>query len=164
MELTFDAKYLYLSGLCLIVGIVLSVVFSIAFMGKKIGLWGIFSKAGEKEWKSIVPLYNQITLLKVCKLSPWLVLLYLDFLIPVVGYLFGRDVKWVTIIMLVGLVIYRFMIAIRLGQAFKKGDVFSFCMAFFQAIFFPILGCSKDEKYTKIDTKKSKKIKSCSSI
>lgn len=164
MELTIDVRYLYVSAIYLIVGIILSVIFAVLFMSKKIGLWGLFSKANQKEWKSIVPVYNQIVLLKMCKLSPWLVLLYLDFTIPVIGYLFGRDVKWVTIIMLVGFLIYRFMIAIRLGQAYKKGDVFSFCIAFFQSICFPILGCSKDEKYTKIPAKGEKKIKSYRSI
>lgn len=164
MELKIDAGYAYFSVIMMIIGILIGVVYTILFIGKRAGLWGIFSKAGEREWKSIVPIYNQITLLKICKLNPWLILLYLDFVIPFVGYIAGRDVKWITIVMLVGLLIYRFLIAIRLGQAFKKGDVFSFFTAFFQSILFPVLGCSKDEKFTDIVVRDKKKIKNVTSI
>ncbi|MBR2744966.1 MAG: hypothetical protein IKE01_06725 [Clostridia bacterium] len=160
MELNIDIAYAYFSVIMMIVGIFIGVIYTILFIGKRAGLWGIFSKAGEKEWKSIVPVYNQITLLKICKLNPWFIVLYLDFIIPFIGYIAGRDVKWITIIMLVGLLIYRFLIAIRLGQAFKKGDVFSFFTAFFQSILFPVLGCSKNEKFGDIVVRDKKKIKS----
>lgn len=156
MDFSIEAKYAYAIVWIAFLAIIVSIVFSISFMCRRIGLWGLFSKADEKEWKSIVPVYNQITLLKICKLNPWFVLLYVDLIIPMVGYLAGRDVKWITIIMLVGLLIYRFMIAIRLGQAYKRGDVFSFFTAFFPSIFFPILGCSKKMEYSEVVIKKKK--------
>ena len=157
MEITIAREYAYFSIICVIVGILISILASILFMSKRIGMWKLFEKAGEREWKSIVPIYNQITLLKMCKLKPIFILLYIDFIIPAMGYLAGRDVKWMTIVMLVGLVIYRFMISIRLGQAFKKGDVFSFFLAFFPSILLPVLGCSKNEIYrTIIETKVNK--------
>lgn len=148
MEVSIDVRYAYLAILLALFGIIVSVISSVLFISKKIGMWGLFSKAGEKEWKSIVPIYNQITLLKICKLKTWYIVLYLDFIVPIIGYLAGRDVKWITIIMLIGLIIYRYMIAIRLDQMYKKGDVFSFFMAFFPSILFPVLGCSKNEKVT----------------
>jgi lipopolysaccharide export LptBFGC system permease protein LptF len=126
---------------------------------KKIGQWGIFSKAGISEWKSLVPVYNQIQLLKICKLSPWLVVLYLDFLIPIIGFYAGRDVSWTFIIMLIGFLCYRFMIAVRLGYCYKKGAVLPFFMAFFPSIFFPIIGCSKKEEYTELVIQKKSKRK-----
>ena len=157
MEITIAREYAYFSIICVVVGILISILASILFMSKRIGMWKLFEKAGEREWKSIVPIYNQITLLKMCKLKPIFILLYIDFIIPAIGYLAGRDVKWMTIVMLVGLVIYRFMISIRLGQAFKKGDVFSFFLAFFPSILLPVLGCSKNEIYrTIIETKVNK--------
>ena len=157
MEITIAREYAYFSIICVVVGILISIFASILFMSKRIGMWKLFEKAGEREWKSIVPIYNQITLLKMCKLKPIFILLYIDFIIPAIGYLAGRDVKWMTIVMLVGLVIYRFMISIRLGQAFKKGDVFSFFLAFFPSILLPVLGCSKNEIYrTIIETKVNK--------
>ena len=157
MEITIAREYAYFSIICVIVGILISILASILFMSKRIGMWKLFEKAGEREWKSIVPIYNQITLLKMCKLKPIFILLYIDFIIPAMGYLAGRDVKWMTIVMLVGLVIYRFMISIRLGQAFKKGDVFSFFLAFFPSILLPVLGCSKNEMYRTIVETKVKK-------
>ena len=157
MEITIAREYAYFSIICVVVGILISIFASILFMSKRIGMRKLFEKAGEREWKSIVPIYNQIVLLKMCKLKPIFILLYIDFIIPAMGYLAGRDVKWMTIVMLVGLVIYRFMISIRLGQAFKKGDVFSFFLAFFPSILLPVLGCSKNEIYrTIIETKVNK--------
>lgn len=157
MEIAIDIRYAYLAFLLTLFAIVVSIISSILFISKKIGMWNFFSKAGEKEWKSIIPIYNQITLLKICKLKSWYILLYLDLLIPIIGYLAGRDVKWITIIMLIGFVIYRYMIAIRIGQAYKKGDVFSFFMAFFPSILFPVLSCSKCENYKEITEVKAKK-------
>ena len=49
--------------------------------------WKIFTKAGEAGWKSIIPVYNLITLYKIIGLSPWLILIFLVSWIPVVGQL-----------------------------------------------------------------------------
>lgn len=157
MDIIIARDYAYFTIICVVIGILISVLASVLFMSKKIGMWKLFEKAGEREWKSVVPIYNQITLLKMCKLKPIFILLYIDFIIPAIGYFAGRDVKWITIVMLVGFVIYRFMISIRLGQAFKKGDVFSFFLAFFPSILLPVLGCSKNETYrTIVGTKVNK--------
>lgn len=154
---TINMLYMYSLTLSMVILIVMAIIFTILFMSKKIGQWGIFAKAGVPEWKSIIPVYNQITLLKICKLNPWFVLLYLDFIIPAIGYVAGRDIKWITIIMLIGLLVYRFLISIRLGQSYKKGDAFSFFMAILPSIFFPIIGCSKNEKFTEVITNKKNK-------
>lgn len=156
MDIVVDMRYVYIAIVYGGLAIIFSIVSAILFMSKRIGLWGIFEKAGEKEWKSIIPVYSQITLLKICKLKPWLVVLYLDFIIPIIGFLALRDVRWISIIVMVGFVIYRFMIAIRLGQLFKKGDVFSFLLAFFPSILLPVLGCTKSEKYTNVVEEKKK--------
>lgn len=157
MEITIGRDYVYFTITCVIIAILIAVIASVLIISKRIGMWKLFDKAGEKEWKSMVPIYNQITLLKMCKLKPMFILLYIDFIIPVIGFFAGRDVRWMTYIMLVGLVIYRFMIAIRLGQAFKKGDVFSFFLAFFPSILLPVLGCSRNETYrTIVETKVNK--------
>ena len=155
MRVVVSYIYLYLA---IIVSIVVCFCMILGLI-KKIGQWGIFSKAGISEWKSLVPVYNQIQLLKICKLSPWLVVLYLDFLIPIIGFYAGRDVSWTFIIMLIGFLCYRFMIAVRLGYCYKKGAVFPFFMAFFPSIFFPIIGCSKKEEYTELVIQKKSKRK-----
>lgn len=151
-----------IGGYIAFVSIVYSVFFCLIMicgLVRKIGLWGIFSKTGEKEWKTMVPFYNQVTLLQKCKLSPWLILLYIDFIIPFTGFFLGRDISWALIICGVGFLCYRFLVAIRLGQMFKKGDVFSFFMALFPVVFYPVLGWSRDEQYTELKIEKKAKTK-----
>ena len=155
MEVSISYLYVYLA---IIVSIFVC-FFMILALTKKIGQWGIFSKAGVPEWKSIIPVYNQIQLLKICKLSPWFVILYLDFIIPIIGFFADRDVSWIFIIMLIGFMCYRFMISVRLGYCYKRGTVFPFFIAFFPSIFFPIIGCSKKEKYTELVIEKKSKRK-----
>ena len=150
MKVQVPFVYLYLA---IIVSITVC-FFMILGLTKKIGQWGIFSKAGVAEWKSLIPVYNQIQLLKICKLSPWLVVLYLDFLIPIIGFYAGRDVTWTFVIMLIGLLSYRFMISVRLGFCYKKGVIFTFFAAIFPSIFYPIFGCSKNMEYSELKLKK----------
>ncbi|MBO5348259.1 MAG: hypothetical protein J6A89_00315 [Clostridia bacterium] len=141
----------------IIYAIIINIIFLLLF-SRSIGLWGIFSKVGIPEWKSLIPFYNQIVLLKELQMSPWCILLYVDFLIPIIGFLFGRDVTWAFLIIFVGFLIYKYIIAVRLGDSFKKGIVFSFFLAFFPSVLYPVLGCSKKEEYTKnpIKTVKNK--------
>ena len=58
-----EVSYIYLY-LAIIVSIVVCFCMILGLM-KKIGQWGIFSKAGISEWKSLVPVYNQIQLLNM---------------------------------------------------------------------------------------------------
>lgn len=52
-----------------------------------IAMWKIFTKAGEKGWKSIIPIYNMVILFKISGLSPWLILVYFAAVIPFVGWI-----------------------------------------------------------------------------
>lgn len=142
----------------IIYAIIINLIFILLF-SRTIGLWGIFSKMGIPEWKSLIPVYSQIVLLKELQISPWCTLLYLDFLIPIIGSFLGRDATWAFWIVMVGFIIYKYIIAIRLGESFKKGTVFGFFLAFFPSILYPVLGCAKKEEYTKIPRKKVKEKK-----
>ena len=68
--------------------------------------WKIFTKAGEAGWKSIIPIYNLITLYKIIGINPLFILVYLASIIPVVG----------------GIAVFAMSIyqMIKLGQAFGK--------------------------------------------
>ena len=154
--MTLDSALLYILYSAIIYAVIINGC-SILLFTRTIGLWGIFSKIGIKEWKSLIPFYNQIVLLKELQMSPWLIILYLDFTIPIIGTLMGRDATWALYIVLVGFIIYKYIIAIRLGESFKKGTVFCFFLAFFPSILYPVLGCSKKEEYTKIPRKQLKK-------
>ena len=67
--MTIEIPYIYVM-LIIILAIIIS-VFSMLTISKKIGQWGIFTKAGVAEWKSLVPIYNQIQLLKIYNYMPF---------------------------------------------------------------------------------------------
>lgn len=154
--MTLDSVLLYILYSAIIYAIIINICF-ILLLTRSIGLWGIFSKIGIAEWKSLIPFYNQVVLLKELQMSPWCILLYLDFIIPIIGTLIGRDATWAFFIVLIGFIIYKYIIAIRLGESFKKGAVFCFFLAFFPSILYPVIGCSKKYEYTKMPRKQIKK-------
>ncbi|MGO1538208.1 MAG: DUF5684 domain-containing protein [Leucobacter sp.] len=70
-----------------------------------IALWRVFSKAGYPGILAIIPIVNAFFLVKIAGYSFWMTLLYL---VPIVNIVFG------------------IFVAIRLGERFGKGGVFSF--------------------------------------
>ena len=93
-----------------------------------IGLWKVFTKAGRPGILAIIPIVNVIFLVRIAGLSGWLALLYL---IPVVNIVFG------------------IIVAIKLGERFGKGGVFSFFLLFlFPYIGYLIIGFG-DSRYSR---------------
>lgn len=80
-----------------------------------IGLWRVFTKAGHPGIFAIIPILNVIFLVRIAGMSGWWALLYL---IPVVNIVFGV------------------IVAVKLGERFGKGTVFSFFLLFL----FPYIG------------------------
>lgn len=102
-------------------------VFTLALMIIMIvAWWRIFEKAGEPGWAALIPIYNTIVLLKVAKLSPWLIFVFLLAIIPVVGMI------------IVG--VFSIIVQVKLGTAFGRGAGFILGMIFLPIIFLPILG------------------------
>lgn len=93
--------------------------------------WKIFTKAGEKGWKSIIPIYNLVTLFKIIGLSPWLILVYLLTAIPFVGWIIAIVMEVIT--------------AIYLGKSFGKETGFIVGLALLPNIFELILGFGSAE-------------------
>jgi hypothetical protein len=51
-----------------------------------VGLWKVFTKAGQPGWASLIPIYNAYVMLKIAgKPGWWLIMLF----IPVVNFVFG---------------------------------------------------------------------------
>ncbi|MDQ0726400.1 DUF5684 domain-containing protein [Microbacterium sp. W4I20] len=93
-----------------------------------IGLWKVFTKAGHPGILAIIPIVNVVFLVKIAGMSGWFALLYL---IPIVNIVFG------------------IIVAIKLGERFGKGGLFSFFLLFvFPYIGYLILGFG-DARYTK---------------
>ncbi|MCK2035809.1 hypothetical protein KZC51_06635 [Microbacterium sp. SSW1-49] len=93
-----------------------------------IGLWKVFSKAGYPGILAIIPIVNIVILVRIAGMSGWLALLYI---IPIVNVVFG------------------IIVAIKLGERFGKGGLFSFFLLFvFPYIGYLILGFG-DSRYSK---------------
>ncbi|MEO5632435.1 DUF5684 domain-containing protein [Gaiella sp.] len=87
------------------------------------GWWMMFEKAGEAGWKSIIPIYNIVILLKIVGREWWWVLLML---IPFVGFII-----WI-------------IVAIDLAKVFGRGTGFAIGLIFLTPIFALILGFGSD--------------------
>ena len=100
----------------------------ISFIGFQIGMWLIFIKAGEKPWKSLIPIYNFWVWLKILSRPKWWMFLIL---FPFIGFFMFFLMVWKTI-RLFGKTSYKYLI---------PGTFFFF-------LYLPWLGFSKKETYT----------------
>ena len=98
-------------------------VFAITFFALLILLiiahWMVFLKAGEKGWKSLIPIYSSYMLVKLADGNGWKFLL---FLIPFVN------------------IVYAIMLSVRLARAFGKGTGFALGLLLLPNVFNLILG------------------------
>ena len=78
--------------------------------------WKIFTKAGQEGWKAIIPIYNVVVLYKIIGLSPWLLLLYLLSVVPVVGWIISVALSIVS--------------TVKLAKAFNQSTAFIFGLLF----------------------------------
>lgn len=109
-------------GMVMILGIVYLAVLILAI----VSLWKMFSKANEAGWKSIVPIYNYITLLKIVG-RPW-------------WWIIGLIIPIVQLVVLV-------IISLDLAKSFGKSEVFGiFGLFLFGIVGYPMLAFG-DAKY-----------------
>ena len=112
-------------------GFAVYAIFALALLVLQIiGMWKIFTKAGQAGWKSIIPIYNLVVLYKIIGINPWLLLVYLAAFIPFIG----------SIAVLV-LAIFQ---DVYLAKSFGKGTGFTVGLIFLAPIFYMILGFGKD--------------------
>lgn len=86
------------------------------------GFWGIFSKAGEKGWKVLIPFYNLYMTVKVSEQNGWLFLL---FFVPVANLVF-----W-------------FLTLYKICKRFEKSTLFAIGLFCIPGVFALILGFGK---------------------
>lgn len=109
----------------------ISLIGSIVAIIQLIAMWKLFSKAGEKGWKSIIPIYNFVILFKISGLSPWLILVYLAAIIPFIG--------WIAPIVITAILSY------KLAKSFGKDSGWAVGLYFLPSIFYLILAFGKSE-------------------
>ena len=82
-----------------------------------IGMWKIFTKAGEAGWKSLIPFYNIAILYKISGMSPYLVLVYIGLLIPFINFFAG-----------IAIGVFDLYQKINICKAFRKSTGFTVAM------------------------------------
>ncbi len=83
-------------------------------------IWKIFAKAGQPGWAAIIPIYNIIVLLRVCKMAWWHILIML--FVPFAAF------------------VYAILLNYKVAMVFGKSAGFGVLCIFFSGIMFPILG------------------------
>ncbi len=111
-------------------------------------IWRILTKAGEKGWKSLVPIYNLIVIHKIVGMSN--VWLLIDLMLCAFGMIlpFMKDsILWIEttsfVISSAFTLVYEIIIINKLCNVFGKGDGFKLGTFFLPLIFIPILGFGK---------------------
>lgn len=93
-----------------------------------IAMWMLFTKCGEAGWKSIIPIYNLVVMLKIVGINPlWILILF----VPLIGSLFFF---FVTIVA-----------DIRLAKGFGKSEGFAVGLILLNFIFMMILAFGKSD-------------------
>lgn len=98
---------------------VIMLIYLVVLIVMLIGIWKLFTKAGQPGWGAIIPFYNMYLLFKITFGNGWY---FLFSFIPIVNFVF-------SIILL-----------FKLSKAFGKGIGFGFGLLFLSPIFFCILG------------------------
>jgi hypothetical protein len=84
-----------------------------------IGMWKVYTKAGEPGWAVLIPFYNYWVMMRIIGRPYWWLLL---FLLPVIN------------------IVITFIIHVDLAKSFGRGVGFGIGLALLSFIFFPILG------------------------
>lgn len=103
------------------------IILIIKYIGFNVGLWGIFHKAGEQGWKSLIPGYRIWVWLRVIARPRWWIIFYL---IPFLNIFMGYLMIWKSI------------------RHFNKTSYVALIPGtFFYFIYLPYLGFSKKETF-----------------
>ena len=125
--------------------------------------WIFFKKCGEQGWKAIIPVYNEITLLKVCGMNWWwiFILLGTSILSSINSSIssFSQSYESIGLAMIslffslivlaasVFTILTRIGMAINITKKFHKSGGYAALIVLFEPIMFFILGLSKDAVY-----------------
>lgn len=124
----YDSSAYAAAGVTAFLGVYSVVLIAIAVI-QIVAQWKLFTKAGEKGWKSIIPIYNYVILFKISGLSPWLLFILLASVIPFVG--------WIAVVALMAVLAY------KLAKSFGKDGGWAVGLYFLPSIFYMILAFGK---------------------
>ena len=121
------------AGLLAFFGTYIVLIIAIAVL-QIIAWWKIFTKAGEKGWKSIIPFYNIYVLYRISGMSPNLVFVYLLLFIPIVNIFAAVAIGIISL--------YQ---TLNLAKAFNKSTGFTVAMIVVPFIAELILGFGQSQ-------------------
>lgn len=141
-----------------IVGISLAIVFGLYFL-ICVADWRVFTKMGEKGWKSLIPIYNLYLILKNCSKTKYLsvtlvsavLAIVIESIAVVIGEKYGDENVWyivlglATFIIQVVLLVVEIKIHYHVSKSFGHGVGFTLGLVFLPFIFNLILGFGKSE-------------------
>ena len=128
--------------------VVLCMIMLIVYVVYVIGMWKVFTKAGEEGWKSIIPIYNMYIMYKISwKTSMFWITLGLAVVAGIFGALVSVSAIFVTLQSLVALAVFviSVMQLYKLSKAFGYGGGFTVGLVFLPFIFTLILGFGSAE-------------------
>lgn len=162
-EAAFLGSFVGITAVCSIAIVILIII----------AWWKLFEKAGEKGWKSIIPIYNLYILFKIAHMKSWF---WWSLCVMVIGYImmsvnmppviteainnnteinfdaveWGKHVPFIIGLVAVwgAEIIANIALSIKLAKAFGKGDWFAVGIFFFPYITLLILAFGKS-KYSK---------------
>lgn len=102
----------------------------ILFVYCTITRWIIYNKAGKNGFAAIIPFYRQVTMYKVCGLSPFLMILWF---VPIFGW--------------IAMFIIAIMKRILLAQSFGRSGLFGIGILILPPIFYSVLAFNKNIEY-----------------
>ena len=125
-----------------IVGIIITILQIIAW-------WRLFTKAGEKGWKSIIPIYNVYVFMRIIGMSFWKWFVGCLVVSILSGIASGANIQWLALIAglvyLVGVFAFAIISAKNTAKAYGKGTGFAVGLFFLPNIFELILGFGSAE-------------------
>ncbi|MBR2587320.1 hypothetical protein IKE71_03035 [Candidatus Saccharibacteria bacterium] len=122
-----------------------------------IAWWKLFTKAGEKGWKSLIPIYNVYVYCRIIDINFWIYAFGIPFALGLLsgiagtGATNGQPSTFALIVSFISLgyaIFFAIYEAIKLGNAFKKGTGFKVGLVLLPNIFLLILAFGSS-KYTK---------------
>lgn len=130
-------------GLLLGYGIIVWIAGIIIWIASVAAMWMIFEKAGERGWKSLIPVYNLYIMYKICwNTNVFWVVLVLEILSNIWKKNDGGSFLVSILAFIVGalLLIIQIFYCLKLSRAFGFGAAFAVGLYFLHTIFILILG------------------------
>lgn len=126
-------------------------VFLVMYTLSVIAMWRVFNKAGEKGWKSLIPVYNIYVLFNLFWSPTWFWLMFGVYY--VLNVMLSGMANLVYMSIVIGFVFYLYCyinLMNRVAKSFGKGLAFTIGLIFLPNIFQLILAFNSAE-YTKIE-------------